>query len=107
MLDEPAAAHGTDRRRNGAESRPGADRAAALGFIERVADDRQAARDEERRTGSLERAAGDEHAWRCGETARNRCDGEHDNAGEEHSFAAELIAQRSADENQGPEKQRV
>ena len=62
VLDEPAAADRADRGGDRAESRPGADRAAALGLVERGADDREAPRDQERGPHALQRAAGDQHA---------------------------------------------
>ena len=60
VFDQPAAAHRADRRRDRAESRPGADRSAALALIERGADDREAPRHEEGGADALQRAADDQ-----------------------------------------------
>src|SRR5581483_8925804 len=72
VLDEPAAEDGSDRRRDGAETRPRADRASAFCVTERRADDREAPRHEKGRARTLHRACDDEHARRRRETARDR-----------------------------------
>ena len=107
VLDQPAAADRTDRGRDRAEARPRADRSAAFGLVERGADDRQAAGHEEGRADALQRAAGDQHRGRGRHAAGHGGQGEEDHAGEENTLAAELIAERSADQDQRAEKQRV
>src|SRR5258705_3368213 len=72
VLDEPAAAHRADRRGNRAEYRPRADRAAAPGVVERGADDREAARNQERGTHALQRATSDQDARGSRDAAANR-----------------------------------
>jgi hypothetical protein len=86
---------------------PRADGAAALGAVERRADDREAARHEERRADALERAADDEQQRRGGDAAQNRRGSERHHADQVDALAAELIAHRAADEDQRAEKQRV
>jgi hypothetical protein len=97
----------TDRGRNRAEARPRTDRAASVGLVEGGADERQAAGHEEGGAYALRGAAGNQHRRRRRHAADHRGEGEEDEAGEEDALAAELIAKRSADQDEGAEKQRV
>ncbi len=107
VFDQPAAADRTDRGRDRAEARPRADRAASFGLVEGGADDRQAAGHEEGGAHALHGAAGNQHRRRGRHAAGHGGEGEEDQAGEEDPLAAELIAERSADQDEGAEKQRV
>ena len=56
---------------------------------------------------ALQRATDDQHARGSRDAADDRRGGEEDDAEQEHSLAAELIAQRPADQNQRAQQQRV
>ena len=64
VFDQPAAGDRADRRRDGAEARPGPDRPPAFGIVKGGADDGEAARDEEGGADSLQRAARRSARWR-------------------------------------------
>jgi hypothetical protein len=107
VLNQPATADRSNRGRDRAEPRPGPDRAAAFGLVEGSADDREAAGHEEGGPHALHGAAGNQHRRRGGDAAGHGGDGEEEQAGEENALAAELIAERSADQDERAEKQRV
>ncbi len=107
VLDQPAAGDRANRRRDGAESGPGADRSPAIRIVERRADDGEATRHEKGRADSLERPAGDQRRRRRRQATEDRRPREDDEAGEEHTLAPELVAQRAADQNEGAQEQRV
>src|SRR5262249_56944414 len=62
MVDDEAADERARRGGYGGEAGPGADRAAALGLVERGADDRERARDQER-SADAPHGAGGEELW--------------------------------------------
>ena len=107
VLDQPAAGDGSEGRRHGAETGPRANRRAAIGVVERGADNREAPRYEEGGADALRRARHDERARGSSETAGDRRDGEQHDAGEERPLTSELIAHRAADENQTAQEQGV
>jgi hypothetical protein len=56
VIHDPSAEQRAERRRHCRKSRPGADRLAALAFIERRTDDRERTRDQQRRARALDGA---------------------------------------------------
>src|SRR3954468_13913044 len=100
MLDEPSAKHRADGGRNGGETGPGPDGAAPFLFGEGDADQGEAARYEERSTGSLERTGGDKLADGGGNTAPSRGEGKHRRSDRKDFPPAVEIAERSAGKDQ-------
>src|SRR6266568_1804039 len=97
----------SNRRRDRAETGPRADRPAAFAIVERRADDRQTAWHEEGGADTLQRAGGNQHRGRRREPAEYRRHRKEAHPEQEYSLAAELIAHRSAHENQRAQEQGV
>ena len=107
MFNQPAADNWTDSGRDSAESRPGADRSAAIGIVKRCTDDGEAAWDEEGGADPLQRAPNDEETCGRREATQDRRGRKRRDAEEEDALAAELVAHRAPDQNQRTQKQRV
>ena len=107
MLDEPAAEYGADRGGDGGAGGPRTDGVAAVFFGERGGDDREAAGDEKRSADSLHRAGGDQLRDGGGEAAPDGREREQRDADEVNAAAAEMVAERSADEKERGEEEGV
>ena len=107
MFDEPAAHDGADGGGDGGEGGPGADRVAAFVFREGGGDDREAAGDEQRAADSLHCAGGDQLRDAGREAAPDGREREERDADVVNPAAAEVVAERSADEKQRGEEERV
>ena len=106
-VDEPTPGKRSDRRGDATEPGPCADRPCPVVRVERGLDDRQASRREQCATDALQHAGGDEDADAgCG-AAQQRREGEPDHTDDEDPTTAEPVTERSADEDQGCERERV
>ena len=106
-LHERAAAERADHRGDPGPRRPAPDRRRALVVLERVHDQRQRARDEQRAGDPLRRASADQQTGARRDRAQHRADAEADEPGGEHAPAAEHVAERAADQQQRGERQQV
>src|SRR4029077_4539911 len=107
VLDEPATDHGPDGRRDGAESRPRADRAATFIAVECRADDGEASWNEECGADALQGAAEHENDRIRRQPAEDGGGSEGHDTRDEPPLPSDLVAERSADENQGAEEERI
>ena len=76
LLDQPTADHGTDRRGDGGESGPSANRAPAIFIGKRRTDDGEAAGNQQCATDTLNSASKNEFAHAADESAPDRRQGE-------------------------------
>ena len=98
MIDDPAAKHRADRSRDGRKSRPGADRLAALGRIERGPDDGERAWHQQRSSDALDHAGGNQLRNTGSKSTPDRRSGENAQADHEHEAPAEPVADRAANQ---------
>jgi hypothetical protein len=104
--DEPTG-EGADRERKRRDSRPDADRRAALARRERDGDDRERRRVHERSADSLHDARCDEDVRAACEPAGKRSEREDDEADDEDEPAPEQVGELAAREHERAEGQRV
>jgi hypothetical protein len=95
-VDEPTAEERADRARDPRETRPRADGASAIGVVERRADDRETAGNQQGARRALRAAGNGEHDGVGREAARDARGRERRQARDEHPPAPEAIAQRAA-----------
>ena len=106
-VDQPAARERADRAGDGAGRRPGADGAAARFAVEGGAEQGEAGGHEERGADALGDARSEQHREaRCQRTAE-RCQREHQHAGEQGALAAPTVAGDAAEQDQRAERQQV
>src|SRR5262249_58446278 len=91
----------------GGEAGPGADRAAALGLVERGADDRERARDQERSADALHGAGGEQLCGARRQAAPQRRRRENGGADDEDAAAAEPITGGAADQQERAQRERI
>ena len=106
-IDQIAAEKRPDGRGDPAQPRPRADRASPILGMERGLDDREAPRREERAADALEDAGGDQELRARRERAQGRGEGEPDDPDVEDETPAHPVAQRTAQEDEGRERQEV
>jgi len=107
VRDDPTAGQGPYRPRDGTERGPDSYRCPAPGFSVRRADEREAARHQERRPHPLDGAGDDAGQRPVREPARHRGDRENRDPRGEEAPATQTIAERAAHEHERGEKQRV
>src|SRR5580700_490716 len=107
LLRQPTADNRAGGRRQGRETRPETDRAAPLFARVGGADQRQAAGRQQRSADPLDAARRDEHLDTAGERARDGGRREEHDAAREDLAAAVEVAQRSAQQNQRREEERI
>src|SRR6266508_4398117 len=107
MIDDPATEQRPDRRRDGGEPGPGADRLAALRLIEGGSNDGERARDQQGRADTLRRTSHDQLRDALGKAAPNRRGSENADADDEDATSAEPIAGGAADQQQRRQGERV
>ena len=86
---------------------PGADRAPPLGALEGLGEDRQRAREHDRRAEPLEEPRGDQRARARRERAQQRGRGEHRQPDQEQPPAAEAVGEAAGGEQEHRERERV
>src|SRR5262249_24212491 len=84
-----------------------ANRASSLAAVKGRADDGEAAWHEKGGADALNRTGDDQGARRIGEGTGDGRDREEPDAAEKHALASELVTERTANQNQATEKQRV
>src|SRR5436190_11824631 len=107
MLDQPAADHWPDSGGDRAEPRPSSDGASALVFWKGTADDRETARNQQRRAKSLHCARGNQLTYVRSETAPSRCESEKRDPNQKNSAASKMISEGTADKEERREQERV
>ncbi len=100
MFDEPSAKDRAESGGNRGKPGPRANGLAAGFFVERCADDREAARNQQRRSDTLHTTRDDECFDAGRETASGRSPREDRHAQQEHAASANEIAKRTTCENQ-------
>ena len=105
--DQGAAAGRAEHGRDPGPGGPGADRLAPRRALEGGGDDRQRARHQQRPGDSLQGAGADQELDRGRDRAERRGGAEGDQAVDKHAAAAELIAERAADQQQRDQGQHV
>src|SRR5207253_4402607 len=101
VLDHPAAERRSKREREAGDAGPQADRAGALLRRERDREDRERARQQQRRADALRGAEADQHAARTREPARERGEREDREPREEHALTSVAVSQDAAGQQQG------
>src|ERR1700681_2547210 len=107
VLREVAADHGPGRGDERREARPSADRPPALGAFEGRADERERLGHRACRADPLHAARRDEDLDVGRQHAAGRREREHDDPGEKHLLAPVEVAERSAQQDQRRQEQRV
>lgn len=107
MFDEPAAENWSHGRGDGGEAGPNADRLAAIFFVERCADDGEAAGHEEGGADALDAAREHELLNVGSESAGDGSGGEDSYTDHEHQTTTVEIAERTTHQNQRCQKQAV
>src|SRR5438093_12434972 len=107
MLEQPAADNWPDDGGDRAQPLPSSDSASALVFWKGTADDRETARNQQRRAKSLHCARGNQLTYVRSETAPSRCESEKRDANHENSAASKMISEGTADKEERREQQRV
>src|SRR2546423_1032875 len=100
VLDQPATDDRAYSRRDGTESGPRADRPSTLGTVECRADYSETARYQKRGTDSLQGSSDYQEARARRSAAPDRGCCKPNNPDKENSFATELVAERSANEDE-------
>ena len=106
-LDQRSAPGGADHRGDAGPRRPGSDRLPALGSLEGRGKNREGPGHEERAGQPLERPSGDQDLTVGRKTAEDRGHPEEAQADDEDAAAPELVAQGTADQEQGHQRQQV
>jgi len=107
MLDQPSAQKWANRGSNRGKARPCPDRLTATLFVERCADNRKAAGDQERTSNPLDGSCGDQLLNRRREAANNRRQRKNRHSREEHPASPKEVAERASDQNQRAQEKPV
>src|SRR2546425_6089922 len=107
MLNQPAAENRSHCCCDRSEAGPGTDRLAASFFVERCANDREAAGHEKSSSYTLDTSCDHELLNVRGKTASDRSPRENSYANQEHRPAAKQVAEGAANENQSSQEQPV
>src|SRR5580692_8378118 len=107
MLDQPSPEHRPNSGSDCGEAGPGADCLSAAFLVERCADNRKAARNEQCSSHALN-ASGDDQLMNVQRnSATSRSHREDGGSDDEDQATSEQVAERTTDENQGSQKQSV
>ena len=103
VLDQEAPEHRAERDTDTRHPRPNPDRARPFVTGERVGQDRQCRREDERGSDAHETAHDDEHLGRVGERCQTGEPAEEDQADGQRALTSELVAERAGGEQQAGE----